>query len=152
MKTIGWILAASLISGGVLLAQPGRGPLRECVEELNLTDAQQTQIEKLRLEHEKKVVQQRARLQEARIEMRSQMRSEKPERAALEKAARAMTDARSQMEMARLDHWLEVRALLTPEQQKLWKDLPGRPRRGEMRGGRHGDDGPRRLHRGRRCN
>jgi Spy/CpxP family protein refolding chaperone len=124
----------------------GRSRAEGIREELKLTDAQEQQIGRLRLDHQKKVEGLRAQMREARFELRSIARAEKVDRAAAEKYVKAASDAGHQIKLAWLDHWIAVRALLTPDQQKIWKerfdggpaDFPGGRGRGKARLRGHG--------------
>lgn len=120
---------------------PGPGRRGALHEELNLTDRQEEQMERLRLDMQKKMDVQRARIREARFELRNAQRAEKPDRAVAEKHLKEITDAEHAMKLARLDHWMAVRGVLTPEQVKVWQDR--RPTgRGMMRDGGPGRGGP----------
>jgi Spy/CpxP family protein refolding chaperone len=99
----------------------GRSGAMSIREELNLTDAQEQQIGRLRLDHQKKVDGLRAQIREARFELRSIAGAEKVDRAAAEKQIKAVSDAEHQIKLAHLDHWLAVRGILTADQQKIWK-------------------------------
>lgn len=115
----------------VAFAQPpGRGmgprdlpPRHEALlKELNLTDAQKAQVQKLHLEMMKKQTQLRSKIQTLRLDTKGLFLAEKVDRSAIEKNIKAITEAQEQMKMAMLDHWFAVNALLTPEQQKVWKE------------------------------
>jgi Spy/CpxP family protein refolding chaperone len=110
-------------------AQPGMR--EEMMKKLNLTEQQQTQMRKLRADLEKKNIQTTSKIQLARIDMRELILAEKPDRPALEKKLREITELQHQMKVDRLDHMLAVNALLTPEQQKSWRQGMNRP--GEQR-------------------
>jgi Spy/CpxP family protein refolding chaperone len=104
------------------------GMHREMMQKLNLTDQQQVQMRKLHADLEKKNIQTSAKIRLARIDMRELMLADKPDRAALEKKLREITDLQHQMKLDRLEHMLAVNGLLTPEQQKSWRDGMNRPR------------------------
>jgi Spy/CpxP family protein refolding chaperone len=102
----------------------GRGPRpqrAELLKELNLTDQQMSQITKLRLDMEKKQVAGQSKIRMARIELRELMQVDTPDRTAIEKKLKEVSDAQHQLKLNMVDHMFAVRALLTPEQQKTWK-------------------------------
>ena len=108
------------------------------MQKLNLTEAQQTQVNKLRVDFQKKQIQSQAKIRLARLDLSQLLQADKPDRGAIEKGIRDVSSIETEAKLARLDHMLAVRALLTPEQQKIWKEEM-MDRRGSMRGfGRHG--------------
>jgi len=117
----------------------GDGP-QAMMARLNLTDAQKEQIEKLRTEHQRKNIEVQSKIRLARLDMRELTRAENPDRTAIEKKTRAVHDLDLQMKMNRIDHMFAVRAVLTPEQRKQWKDeMPDRRPMGRGRGAGRGD-------------
>lgn len=97
------------------------------IEQLNLTDAQEVQMKKLRADHQKKQVALQAKVRIARIEMREMMDAAAPDRSAIEKKMKEVSDLQYQEKLAWLDHTFAVRAILTPEQIGVWKKGMGRP-------------------------
>ncbi|HXG00026.1 MAG TPA: Spy/CpxP family protein refolding chaperone [Bacteroidota bacterium] len=133
MKTYLVVLSA-LVLTTTAISQPGRGPMhrpggpppREAIiERLNLTDAQQSQMRKLHLDLMKKQTPLRSKIQTLRLEIQEQFLADKVDRAAIEKNLKAISDTQHQMKLNWLDHWYQVNAILTPEQQKIWKEAPG---------------------------
>lgn len=115
-------------------------PRRDMLHELlNLSDEQHARLDNLQHDHQKKQIDLRAKLQSAQLDLRKLYRADKPDRSAIEKQTRAIADLRLQASMNRVDHYFGVLGILTPEQQKVWKehagDRPG-PRRGDSRGPR----------------
>jgi len=96
------------------------------VEQLNLTDTQAGQFKKLRLDHERKMLQNRNKLSEARLDLKALYMADKPDRGAIEKGLRTISDIQHQQKLAMVEHWFAVNAILSPEQQKLWKEHAGR--------------------------
>jgi len=114
---------------------PGKGPAgmhQAIVQKLNLTDQQQTQMRKLRVELEKKNIQTVSKIRLAQIDLKELMLADKPDRTTMEKRLKEITDLQHQMKLDRLDHMFAVNTLLTPEQQKIWRQEMNRP-------GRHRD-------------
>ncbi len=124
------ILALTCVVAFTVMAQPP-GPRRHMpkqgpphaamLKELNLTEAQDAQVQKNRIDLMKKQTQLRAKVQTLRLDTKELFLAEKPDRSAIEKNVKAISDAQEQMKLAMLDHWFAVNALLTPEQQKVWK-------------------------------
>jgi periplasmic protein CpxP/Spy len=162
MRSTLWNTAILLLAAMPLAAQPGQGPgmgmrpgrepgMGRMFDRLELTDAQKKQVDELRAAHEKKMVQIRSKIEEARIDLRSAMRADAPERSAVEKAIRNVADMQLQSKLERTKFWFDVRALLTPEQAAKVKGMPAPPARRKMRGpmdGRPGMDGCRCMRHG----
>ncbi len=149
-----------LFAATLVFAQPPRGRMgphgigprhQALIDELKLTDTQQAQMQKIRLDLMKKQTPLQSKVQTLRLEIQEQFLADKVDRAAIEKNLKAITDVQQQMKMNMLDHWFQVNAILTPEQQKIWKNaatrwgqrMPdGMRMRGMMhfRGGRDWDD------------
>jgi Spy/CpxP family protein refolding chaperone len=131
IRTATMIIAAAL-SAGTLFAQPGPPPaaphtpgmpMRESfMEKLNLTDAQKDQMGKLRTQFEKANEELASKLRLNRIDLRDLLRAEKPDKAAIVKNVTAASEIQQKMKLAHIDHLFALRDILTPEQQKLWKN------------------------------
>lgn len=92
------------------------------MERLNLSDDQKNQIEKLRTDFQKQQIAQRAKVQTAAVELRQLLRAENPDKAAIEKKIQEVAQLRAQLQTARVNHMLNVRKVLTPEQQKMVRE------------------------------
>lgn len=147
MKHIFLLAVLGLFVPLAAIGQPGpgpradRGPVRgsgmRILDELKLTEEQQKKVQELRFDLMKQVATQRAKIATAMVEFRELAAKDNPDRSALEKKIREISDLRAQMQTLRLNQWFNVNKLLTPEQQKVWKKaLDGRvwmERRGFMR-------------------
>lgn len=114
------------------LAQ-GRGDQRRIIEKeiigrpamlkqkLNLTDDQETKMQKLRIELMKKQTQLRSRVQTLRLDSKEFFLADKVDRKALESNIKAISDAQEQMKLNFIDHWFAVNSILNADQQKIWK-------------------------------
>lgn len=122
------------IMGGMLClsvasAQPdadaphARGPMGhgKMMERLKLTDAQKTDMEKLRAEFEKKSIATQANIRTLRVDLRQFAMAEEPDRAAIERTVQNISKLQLQEKMDLIDHLFSVRKILTPEQRKIWK-------------------------------
>ena len=101
----------------------GRMPRRgDMMEKLKLTDQQKVQMEKMRTELQKKQVTVQGKIAVMRIELKELFQAENPDRAAIEKKMKDVSDLQHQEKLNGLDHLFAVKAILTPEQQKMWKE------------------------------
>jgi Spy/CpxP family protein refolding chaperone len=142
MRNAVLVAAASLLlsSAGICQEQPQPGGTpkadrgmrqrnlqvwTEAAGKLNLTDAQRKEMRKLRLDMQRKNIPIESQIRLARLEIREEMTSEKPERAKIEKQMKQVADLELQLKLNRLDHQFAVRALLTPEQLKNWRGPEG---------------------------
>jgi Spy/CpxP family protein refolding chaperone len=89
-------------------------------EKLNLSDAQQKEMRKLRLELERKNTPLQSQIRLARLEIQEQMMADKPDRAKIEKFMKQVSELELQAKLNRLDHQFAVRGILTPDQLKNW--------------------------------
>jgi Spy/CpxP family protein refolding chaperone len=102
------------------------------MERLNLSKEQKSQIEKLRADFQKQQIAQRAKVQTAAVELRQLLRAEDPDKAAIEKKINELAQLRAQLQTARVNHLLNVRKILTPEQQKMIRDAVEKRVRGHF--------------------
>ena len=132
MKTIFVACAIVTLSWATAYAQPP-GPQRRAVEkeivhgpeavmnQLKLTESQDLQMKKLQIALMKKQAQLRSRVVTLRLESKELFLSDKIDRKALESNVKAISELQGQMKLNFVDHWFAVNAILTPEQQKIWK-------------------------------
>jgi Spy/CpxP family protein refolding chaperone len=142
MKKASAVFVAILLAASTFaFAQPPGGPgqrdrmmdRREHLrQDMHLTDQQESQVKKLHLELERKQAQVRSKIQLARLDMKEMYLSDKLDRAAIEKSVKQVSDLQEQMKMNFIDFWFSVNGILTPEQQKTWKNHLGEMA-GEMR-------------------
>lgn len=111
----------------VVVEKRVRGP-EKMDQLLNLTDEQEAKVEKLRGEMQRAMVQNRSRIQIARIDLRELMDADTPDRGAIEKKLKEISDLQVKQRMAMFDHHAEVEKLLTPDQKKIWKEHRGEGR------------------------
>jgi Spy/CpxP family protein refolding chaperone len=146
MKRILGVLVLTLAFGAAgVMAQPEpapRAPMHpqmhwQMMAKLKLTDQQKQEMAKLRDEFQKKMIAQRARIQSLRVDLRSEIAADTPDRAAIEKTTKGISDLQAQEKMDLIDHLFAVRSMLTPDQQKIFKqEMMDRmsEMRGQMRG------------------
>ena len=129
-KSVCVLIAATLAASTLALAQPREGPRggdrmnerhHQLKETLHLTDQQDAQIRKLHLELERRQAQAHSKIQLARLDMKEIYMSDKLDRATIEKAIKQVSDLQHEVKMNFVDFWFSVNSLLTPDQQKMWK-------------------------------
>jgi Spy/CpxP family protein refolding chaperone len=130
IRTLSFIASFLLVWTSVGFAQPGpqdrpgqrmerRHQFRD---QLSLSEDQEAQMKQMHLDLEKKQTQLQPKIRLARIAMKEAMLADQPDRGVFEKNIKAITDLQLEMKMNRLDHWFKVYKLLTPEQQRIWKE------------------------------
>lgn len=112
-----------LISMTVAWAQPDRGFSHFGMapdKGLNLTKKQQEQITKLRTQTQTKAIDLRADLEKLQLELRGQLRADRPNKKAIDATVDKIAAKRGALQKLRLNNHLDVRAVLTPEQRELF--------------------------------
>lgn len=127
------VLIATFILGGVIFAQP-KGKMN-MHEKLKLTEQQQSKIETLKSEHLKKMVDLKADLEKNHIEMRDLQSKGNYSRSDFLAMVDKISKTRDQIAKEMANHRMDVYEQLTPEQKKIFNEMP-------MGMGREGD-GPR---------
>jgi protein CpxP len=123
------LLVLLILFTTVAMAQPRKmgeaSPIRgRLMEKLNLTDDQRKQVDKLHSDLQKKQITLRARIQSARVDVRDAFREDKPDRGKIESKLSDITKAQGEMKTNHVAFWFDVNKILTPEQQKIWKQAP----------------------------
>lgn len=126
-QTLSLVLLTMFASAIAFSQEPPKRPRGEMMgqrlmERLNLSDDQKNHIEKLRTDFQKQQIGQRAKVQTAAVELRQLLRAENPDKAAIEKKINEVSQLRAQLQTARVHHMLNVRKVLTPEQQKMVRE------------------------------
>ena len=140
------ILAALLLSAQAAAQnRPQREMPGRMMEQLNLTDDQQKQFDALASAFRKDMVDRRAEIAKARLELLDLLKAESPNQAQITDQLVKVGNLESTAKSGALGHWFAVNKILTPEQQKLWKKglmrmarqgMAERMRRGARSGGR----------------
>jgi Spy/CpxP family protein refolding chaperone len=104
---------------------------RMMAQGLNLTDEQESKIADLRLAFQKEILPYRTELQGKRAELRLLETEANPNLNRIDQTIEQAEKIRTKIQKARARHQLEIRKILTPEQQKLWdsRTLQGRGQR-----------------------
>ncbi len=132
MKTRTWgtfFLLMTLLTTAAWAQRPGRmqaarsGERRaEFLKELQLTDAQKKDLGTIRFDARKQLIAQRAAMATARLDLRQLLRSPSPDKAAIEKKVREVSELRTKASLARVDRMFSIRNVLTPEQRSKVRD------------------------------
>jgi Spy/CpxP family protein refolding chaperone len=142
MKRILAFLAAGvlLIGTGSVLAQsqadkdplqpPDQKPL---FSRMNLNEQQKKQVDKMRFDMQRQLIGVGAKLQTARLELRELLAADSPDKVAIEQKMNEIAQIRVQKQSIRLNHWFAVDKILTPDQQKVWKEMLKHPFRDRAR-------------------
>jgi Spy/CpxP family protein refolding chaperone len=105
------------------------------VEQLKLTDEQRKAFDSILLEHREKLIDLRASLQKAELELEPLMRNDQPNEAGILAQIDKVAQARAELEKANARFLLAIRGKLTPEQWKqLQADRANRGREGRDQG------------------
>lgn len=107
-----------------LNAQPGRGwGYLYFNEKLELSDEQESKIEKLRADHQKEMVDHRAKLQKARLELREVTTKDNFSRNEYLAAHNKLAKIREEIQLANANHRMNVLELLNKDQRKMINDF-----------------------------
>ncbi len=107
------------------------------VERLKLTDEQRKAFDGILLEHREKLIDLRANVEKAELEMEPLVSADQPDETRILAQIDKVAQARAELEKANARFLLAIRDKLTPEQ---WKQIQAfRANRGKERGGMDGD-------------
>ncbi len=122
-------------------AKPGGAMFLRGLNQLDLTDAQESQLKDLRVAHEKEMAMLRAELQVARIDLREVMQSVNPSASMASTQVALVNGAMSKILETSVAYSVKARNVLTSEQQEQLRNLDLRPDRGGDKAGRRGARG-----------
>lgn len=169
---LGLALAGLLMAGGALAQGPGgmgpmggpgmdghRPPMERAfrghgldirwwnnprvIERLKLTDDQRKQFDQILLDHREKLIDLRASLSKAELELEPLMQADQPNESAILAQIDRVAQARAELEKANARYLLALRSKLTPEQWKQVQEFreSRRDMRDRWRDGRRGPGG-----------
>jgi Spy/CpxP family protein refolding chaperone len=116
------LLAVFLVFAASAVAQPGGGPDRkELMEKLKLNPQQQEQMKTIHKETARQMIDLRSEMQKKRIDMSDIMDAEKPDRGKFERLSQDIAGLQVKIKLSLFDADQKIRAILDPEQQKIWK-------------------------------
>ncbi len=134
-----------------LMGQNGPGKDRrgmgqgKALQELKLSEDQENQMQDLRFDHEKELIQLKADMKTAQLELKRLKQADNPNKKKIHAQIETVSQKRVAIEKARADHQLAIRKVLTQDQYKIFrKNMKLRAGRGDH----HKDGKPgRRPHR-----
>jgi Spy/CpxP family protein refolding chaperone len=97
--------------------------IKKFMGKLNLTDEQKKDVEKIHFDAEKQKINQKAKVETARVELQQFLKADVPDKSAIEKKINDIAALEVQMHMIKINSWFTVNKLLNPEQQKTWKKV-----------------------------
>jgi Spy/CpxP family protein refolding chaperone len=92
------------------------------MEKLNLTSEQEKQFGKLQSEMQKEQIDLRSKMQSLRIDVRDLFREDNPDQRKIESKLDEIDKLQTKTRKNHLDFWFNVNKMLTPDQQKIWKE------------------------------
>lgn len=116
------------------------------MEELKLSDAQQTKINDFRYSHKKEMIETKAEIEKNRLELSKMLLDNNIDENKILGLTEANNTLRSEMNSSRTKMWLNIYKILNNDQQKLWakhKALKGERMHNGFRQGRGKHSGPR---------
>ena len=131
LRRIVSVLLLFVFASVLTFAQPPRRPMpptdmppppEAIFKKLNLSEAQETQMKKLRIELMKKQTQLHSKIQTLRLDIKGLFLADKVDRKAIESDIKLITDSQEQLKLNMVGHWFDVNSILNPEQQKIWKE------------------------------
>ncbi len=90
-------------------------------EMADLTAEQKEDMEAARIEAQKTIIPIKAEIELKQIDLRTEMKKDKPDRAKIMKIAKEISDLEWKIKQADIDKKLKVHAILTPEQREKMK-------------------------------
>lgn len=128
---------------------PGAGWGRGLADALDLTEEQQQKVDAMRLEHRQEQLRLEGRIAGARAELDALLLDPEASRSEILKAGKALQELRGEAANQRLEHRMDLRELLTPEQRSTLVQMRARGARFGGGRGLHRGHGMQGLHRGR---
>jgi Spy/CpxP family protein refolding chaperone len=117
------VFIAAFISP-LAFSQYGEGmKLKRLESNLNLTDSQKDQIDKLRLDHQKVMVDLKAKLDKARIELREVTSKDEFTRNEFLVTHDKMAKIREEIQLAAANHQMDILDLLNKDQRKTFSQV-----------------------------
>ena len=148
------VFTIAILGSGLLFAQPSgqnskmTGPRQskmqmnmgmhraEILKKLNLTNEQKEKIATLKIAFQKKMVDLKANLQKDKLDLKSLRVQGDFNRNDVIASVEKINKSKNAIALAVANHMLDVYEVLTPEQQKIWKEnspmMNGRMHRGNM--------------------
>jgi Spy/CpxP family protein refolding chaperone len=116
-----FVFVFSIMSAQEKTEKVGRKPMG-LFGKLNLTDEQKSKMRDFKVEQAKKQIALRSKIEIQKVEAKQLITADKIDRLAIEKKANEIAKLGVEAKMLKLDGWIAVNNILTPEQQKIWKN------------------------------
>jgi len=125
MKKLGLLVTIALVMvSASLYSQPAGGKdYGKILKKLNLTAEQKKDADRIKVDLDKQLITQKAKIETARLELREICMADSPDKSDIEKKISDIADLEAQAHMIRVDSWFAINTILTPEQQKVWKKV-----------------------------
>ena len=115
--------------GHGFMGREGHGFMRqEMMKKLKLTDEQKTKFAGMRIEFQKKMVDLKADLQKSKLDLKELRVKGDVSRNDIIGAVKKVNSARDAIALAMANHMYDMYEVLTPDQQKIWKENAGKHR------------------------
>lgn len=136
IRIITLLLTIVILAGFIntLNAQPKERLRAAFKDELNLTPEQEKQIDALKYEHEKLVLDKKNEIEKNRLEIRHMMNSKNVDADLLKNLTGKNSDIQAELKQMHIDHWLKVYNLLDDNQKDIWRDNFGHLGQGRKNG------------------
>lgn len=131
------VLFMILIMAGTSTAQLDQRQRRDRIhDKLNLTAEQETKIQKLRIEHQKKMIELKADLEKAKVDARETRTNDNISRSDVVNNIERINKIKNEIALSAANHRMDVYEILTPEQREIWQKeegprMDGRGRQGD---------------------
>lgn len=126
------MLIVSFIGIGNAQEHPSEPPMKRPMEhmrkenpmaKLKLTDEQKKQMKEIKYETDKKAIELRSTLALSKLELGRLISSDAPDKDAIEKQINDVAANETALHINKLEGWFKANTLLTPEQQKVWREI-----------------------------
>jgi Spy/CpxP family protein refolding chaperone len=123
-----------------IFAQMRGGQNNPIKDDLNLTEEQEQQMNTLRYEHQKIVLDKKNEIEKNRLEIRNMMVTNNINPDLLKSLIKKNSDIQAELKQIKIEHWLDVYNLLDDTQKEIWVEhfeRMDRPDRGMKKHMRH---------------
>jgi Spy/CpxP family protein refolding chaperone len=128
------VIVLIITGAGITAADPPER--RISFDKLDLSESQITQIEDLKLVHQKSMIKKRADLKTMELDLRAMMNKKEVDRSKALDLQRQISGKKAELAELRLLHQLEIRQVFTADQLEKWLKMKKRHHRKSPRGHR----------------
>lgn len=115
------IMVLSLVATLIAFGNPSIH--KKMMKNLNLTETQKEQFEKISFDTQKKQIELKAKVETSKLEFRRLLSAEAIDKSAIEKKMNEIATNEVTLRMNHINAWTEKNKVLTSEQQKIWKKV-----------------------------